>query len=41
MSSDHEDLALLRDLAFGYDRDLPFNATTAPAGEGGGLTLPT
>lgn len=32
-------LDLLRTLAFGYDRDLPFDANTAPAGEGGGLTV--
>ena len=31
--------ALLEDLAFGYDRDLPFNAKTRPAGEGRGLTI--
>ncbi len=30
---------LLRALAFGYDRDLPFDARTAPAGEGGGLSV--
>ena len=32
-------LELLRALAFGYDRDLPFDARTAPAGEGGGLVV--
>lgn len=32
-------LDLLRTLAFGYDRDLPFDAKTASAGEGGGLTV--
>ena len=32
-------LERLRSLAFGYDRDLPFDATTAPAGEGGGLAF--
>ena len=30
---------LLRELAFGYDHDLPFDAATAPAGEGGGLSV--
>jgi len=39
MNSDGGQLNLLRELAFGYDRDLPFNATTAPAGDGGGLAV--
>ena len=30
---------LLRELAFGYDRDLPFDAKIAQAGEGGGMTV--
>ncbi len=38
--SDHQaEIELLRTLAFDYDRDLPFDAKTAPAGEGGGLTV--
>ncbi len=36
---DPEQLELLRALAFGYDRDLPFAARTAPAGESGGLRI--
>ena len=39
MSDPASQLDLLRELAFGYDRDYPLNATTAPAGEGGGLTV--
>ena len=39
MSDDTEQLRLLRELAFGYDRDLPFDAQTAQAGEGGGMTV--
>ncbi len=39
MSNPSDPLALLRSLAFGYDRDLPFEAKTAPAGEGGGLAV--
>ena len=39
MSDAASQVDLLRALAFGYDRDLPFNATTAPAGEGGGVTI--
>ena len=38
--SDHTDsINLLRELAFGYDRDLPFDAKTAQAGEGGGVSV--
>ncbi len=39
MSEDLSQNELLRELAFGYDRDVPFDATTAPAGEGGGMTV--
>lgn len=39
MSDEAESLNLLRELAFGYDRDFPFNSITAPAGEGGGMTV--
>ncbi len=39
MSDDTDQLRLLRELAFGYDRDLPFDAQTAQAGEGGGITV--
>ncbi|MXX31516.1 MAG: hypothetical protein F4Z51_04660 [Chloroflexi bacterium] len=39
MSDDTDPTTLLRELAFGYDRDLPFDAQTAPAGEGGGITV--
>ena len=39
MSDETEQLRLLRELAFGYDRDLPFDAQTAQAGEGGGVTV--
>ena len=37
MSNDTTDL--LRELAFGYDRDLPFDAKTTQAGEGGGMIV--
>ena len=36
---DEPQLALLRALAFGYDRDLPFDAKTQTAGNGGGLKV--
>ena len=39
MSDDTDPTTLLRKLAFGYDRDLPFDAQTAPAGEGGGISV--
>ncbi|MCY3558750.1 MAG: hypothetical protein OXH13_08915 [Chloroflexi bacterium] len=39
MSDDTDPTRLLRGLAFGYDRDLPFDAQTAPAGEGGGISV--
>ena len=39
MSDDSDRTTLLRELAFGYDRDLPFDAQTAPAGEGGGISV--
>ncbi len=39
MSDESNQLKLLRSLAFGYDRDLPFDAKTAAAGQGGGLTV--
>ena len=39
MSDESTNLELLRSLAFGYDRDLPYNATTSSTGEGGGLTV--
>ncbi|MYB21784.1 MAG: hypothetical protein F4066_10555 [Chloroflexi bacterium] len=39
MSDDTDPTTLLRELAFGYDRDLPFDAQTAPAGEGGGISV--
>ena len=39
MSDDSGPVNLLRELAFGYDRDFPFGASTAPAGEGGGLSV--
>ncbi len=39
MSDESDGLDLLRELAFGYDRDFPFNADTAPAGEGGGMQV--
>ena len=39
MSDAASQVDLLRALAFGYDRDLPFDSTTAPAGEGGGVTI--
>ena len=37
--SEHDSLHLLRELAFGYDRDLPFEAQTSAAGEGPGVSL--
>ena len=39
MSNDTDQPNLLRALAFGYDRDLPFDASTAQAGEGGGVSV--
>ena len=39
MSDDSEQLDLLRALAFGYDRDFPFDATAEPAGDGAGMTV--
>jgi len=39
MSDDTDPTTLLRELAFGYDRDLPFDAQTAPAGESGGVSV--
>ena len=39
MSDDSDREQLLRALAFGYDRDLPFDAKTEPAGESTGLSI--
>lgn len=39
MSDSSDSMELLCELAFGYDRDLPFSATTAPAGEGNSLVV--
>ena len=39
MSDPAEAAGLLRELAFGYDRDLPFDSQTSPAGEGGGISV--
>ena len=39
MSDESSQADLLRELAFGYDRDFPFNATTAVAGESGGMSV--
>lgn len=39
MSDESDPTNLLRELAFGYDRDLPFDAKTSPAGEGGGINV--
>lgn len=39
MSDDAIHESLLRELAFGYDRDLPLDVKTAAAGEGGGLSV--
>ena len=39
MSDDTTAAGLLQALAFGYDRDRPFDAATKPAGEGGGLSV--
>ena len=37
--ADESAVELLRALAFGYDRDLPFDAKTASAGEGRGIAI--